>query len=210
MNLDDFKIQINKQLETQTSFEMPVSGITNLHTLKTNSILEKLKKSLQFEIVFGLAFVIAFAFLGLYANTQNVRIYFSFFAFVLAVFIAILLYLLFKTKNAAYTKLSVKENLVSLHSLLSQFVKRCFQFTMLLIPVCFTSALYLGYNDVQYHTTNSTQYLDVPLPQKYIILLVIIIIVFSFFVYFFTKWYLKKLYGNHLQHLKQMIDEIDS
>lgn len=209
MNLDDFKIQINKQLETQSSFEMPVSGITNLHTIKTNSILSKLKKSLQFEIAFGSIFVIAFALLGLFGNTQHIRIYFGFFTIILAVFVIILTYLLLKTKNAAFVKLSVKENLSSLHGLLTQFVKRCFQFTMLLIPVCFSSTLYLAYNDMQYHTTNSAQYFDVPLPYKYIVILIVVITAFTVFVYFFTKWYLKKLYGNHLAELKQMLDEID-
>ncbi len=209
MNLDDFKTQINKQLEATPSFELPVSGITNLHTIKTNSILEKIKKSLQFEIVFGLAFVFAFASLALFADVKGIKIYFSFFSIVLAMFIVVLIYLFIKTKNAAFIKLSVKDNLVSLHGLLSQFVKRCFQFTMLLIPICFISAVYLAYNDAQYHTTNSAQYYDVPLPKKYIITLIIAIAVFSVAVYFFTKWYLKKLYGNHLQQLKQMIDDIE-
>lgn len=210
MNLDDFKVQINRQLEKQTSYAMPVTGITNLHTIKTNSILAKLKKSLQFEIVFGLAFVIAFTLLAVLSQVQGIKIYFGFFAFILAMFSFVLIYLFIKTKKASYIKLSVKENLVSLHCLLAQFVKRCFQFTMLLIPICFTSALYLAYNDMQYHYTNSTQYFDVPLPKKYIVILIIVIAIFSVFVYFFTKWYLKKLYGNYLQQLKQMIDDIDS
>jgi MFS family permease len=209
MNLDDFKIQINKQLEATPNFELPVSGITNLHTIKTNSILEKIKKSLQFEIFFGLAFIIVFALLAFFADIKGIRIYFGFFSIILALFIIVLFYLFIKTKNASFIKLSVKENIVSLHSLLSQFVKRCFQFTMLLIPICFISSLYLAYNDMQYHATNSTQYFDIPLPKKYIIILIIVIAVFSVLMYFFTKWYLNKLYGNHLQQLKQMIDDIE-
>lgn len=210
MTLDDFKIRLNQQLETNDSFEMPVTGITNLHELKTNSVLEKLKKSLQFEIVFGLLFVAAFLFLAFHSSINNIKIYFGFFSIVIAFFVGILIYLLSKTQQVNISQFSVKQHLISLHNLLSQFVKRCFQFTMLLIPVCFVSALYLAYNDMQYHTTNSVQYFDIPLPKKYIIILLVVIVGFTVFMYYFTKWYLKKLYGNNLQQLKQMIDEIDA
>jgi hypothetical protein len=34
-------------------------------------------------------------------------------------------------------------------------------------------------------------------------------IVLAISVYYFTKWYLKKLYGNYLNELKQYIAELD-
>ena len=209
MNLDDFKIKINQKLEDNPSFEMSLSGITNLHQIATTSILEKIKKSLAFEIIFGCICVVAFVFIALFSKYKSLNIYFGFFSILIAL-ITLILYLLFnKTKKVNSSNLPIKQNLISLHSILAEFVKRYLQFTMLLIPICFISAVYLGYNDMQYHEINSTQYFDIPFPKRIIVTLTIVIVVFCVLMYFFTKWYLKKLYGNHLAQLKEMINQID-
>ena len=210
MNLDDLKIQLNKKLEGSQSFEMIVGSATSLHKIKTTSIASKIKNSLITEIIFGVVFILAFLYVCIITKYSSIRIYFSVFTVVLALFLLLIFYLLKRTNDLTASSLPVIENLKCLHSLLSEFVKRYFQFTMLLIPICLVFSGYLGYTDAKNNIDSFNILPDTINTKKQIIILSIFMVLFFVLMYFFTKWYLKKLYGNHLLQLKQMIDQLES
>lgn len=209
MDLDELKIQLNKRLEGNQSFEMVVSNISTLSNIKTNSVVSKIRKSLLTETIFSLIFVGLFVCVGLLSGNFGIKVYFSFFSLFILIFTGFLFYLLQQTKSLTSSSDSVKENLKKLHLLLSVFVKRYFQFTMLLIPICILFSVYLGYADREYNIDNVILSASTNL-EKYIALLILAIIVFSVAMYFFTKWYLRKLYGNHLSEMKEMIEQLES
>ena len=209
MDLDELKIQLNKRLEGNQSFEMVVSNISSLNNIKTNSVVSKIKKSLLTEIIFSIIFIIVFVYIGLFSKNSSIKIYFSFFSIIILAFSGLLFYLLRQTNSLTSSSSSVKENLKRLHFLLSEFVKRYFQFTMLLIPICVFFSGYLGYLDIE-HNINTAIFSNSINLKKFAILFSFIVLIFSVGMFFFTKWYLRKLYGNHLAEIKEMIDQLES
>lgn len=210
MNLDELKIQLNKKLEGNQRFDMVVGDVTSLNTVKTNSITEKIKKSLVTEIVFSIIFILAFLYVCFATQYSSVRIYFAVFTIVLSLFLVLIFYLLKRTNDLVKSSLPVKDNLKRLHSLLTEFVKRYFQFTMLLIPICLVFSGYLGYSDAK-NNIDSFNILPAAISaKKLVIILSVFMILFFISMYYFTKWYLKKLYGNHLDQLKLMIEQLEA
>jgi hypothetical protein len=209
MDLDELKIQLNKRLEGDQSFEMVVSNVSSLNNLKTNSVVSKIRKSLFTEIIFSVIFIAVFGYVSLFSKNSSIRIYFSFFLVVILVFTIFLLYLLKRTNFLESSAESIKSNLEKLHLLLSEFVKRYFQFTMLLIPICVFFSGYLGYLDIK-HNINTAIFSNSINLKKFAILFSFIVVIFSVGMFFFTKWYLRKLYGNHLAEMKEMIEQLES
>jgi predicted membrane chloride channel (bestrophin family) len=80
---------------------------------------------------------------------------------------------------------------------------------MALIPICLIYSFALGYYDEQYQpSTNSTTSNSV---EPYIVIAITLAYItgFTLFIYYFTKWYLRKLYGKHLDNLKNLLDELN-
>lgn len=210
MNLDDFKIQLNKELEGNESFNMEVGGITQLHTTKTNSIADKILRSLNTEIIFSILFLVVFALVVCTSNLNSVRIYFSVFTVLVFAFTLLLFYLSLQTKKLASSSLTVIANLKTLHKILTEFCKRYFQFTMLLIPVCFVFGAYLSFQEAHINWDEHLVEHLLADNKKLLVVFAIAIVAFAVGMYYFTKWYLKKLYGNHLSELKKMIEQLEA
>jgi hypothetical protein len=208
MELDEFKNILNQQLATDHLYRSE-SDIAALLRKKTNSIIVKIKRSLWFEISSCILIILLFGYLGLSSKYSSINIYFSVFTIVFVSFIIILFYLLKKINRLNTNNLSVKNNLQSIVSILEEFMKRYFQFTMALIPICFVFAFFLGYNEKQ-----SIEPLDEIIlkhkPSYSFITIFTVVYMTSLTVgiYYFTKWYLKKLYGNYVNELKIYINEL--
>ena len=208
MELDDLKYQLKHKLSTDHAGRSD-EDIAALLTKRTGSIVDKLKRSLWIEIIFGILIVMIFGYIGLFSNYHAFRIYFSVFAVLSAAFVIILIYLLRRTSKLGATALPIKSNLQNIVNIIQEFVKRYFQFTMALIPVCFIFSFLLGYNDPE------------PMPAfdnfaknifssagRVIIFLLAYFLLLSIGMYYFTKWYLKKLYGKYVNQLKECIAEL--
>lgn len=208
MELDELKDQLKNKLAADHAGRSD-DDIAELLNKRAGSVVEKLKRSLWIEILFGILVVIIFGCLGLFSNYQSFRIYFSVFTILCAAFVVLLVYLLRRTTRLSATSLPVKSNLQAIVTIIEEFVKRYFQFCMALIPVCFAFSLLLAYYDPKpmpqvAHFTKSyfTQRWEViTFVTVYIILLAVV-------MYYFTKWYLRKLYGNYVNQLKECIREL--
>ena len=210
MNLDDLKIQLNKKLEENQSFEMMLGGVSRFKNFSSSSVAQKIKNSLITEILFSVIMLLIFICVTAFSKYESIKIYFGIFAIVILLFTVLLVFLLKKTNDLTASSLTVKQNLKSLHSLLSDFLKKYFQFTMLLIPICLIFSGYLGYTDAQ---QNINTFYIIPSSvnlKKQMIFILVFLVLFIVGMYYFTKWYLKKLYGNHLKELELMIAQLDS
>jgi hypothetical protein len=208
MELDDLKYQLKHKLSTDQAGRSD-EDIAALLTKRTGSIVDKLKRSLWIEIIFGILIFIAFGYIGFFSNYHWLRIYFSVFSVLTAAFLILLIYLLRRTSKLSATALPVKSNLQSIVHIIEEFVSRYFQFTMALIPVCFIFAFLLGSNDPK----------PIPAAEHFaknmfssrgqvIIFLLAYFLLLTIGIYYFTKWYLKKLYGKYVSQLKECIDEL--
>lgn len=208
MELDDFKTQFKDKLSSDHTGRTQ-EDIATILTKKTQSVIGKLKKSLRFEIYSGIAISLLFWYIGLTSNYHTFNIYFSVFAFLSLGFIGLLFYLLKRTNQLSSTSLPVKSNLQTIVTIIEDFCKRYFQFTMGLLPVCFIFAFVLGYREPDHIPQLDRLSKSLISSQgKVVAFMVLYIGGLSLGVYYFTKWYLKKLYGKYVTQLKACIAEL--
>jgi MFS family permease len=208
MELDELKNQLKNKLASDHAGRSD-GDIALLLGKRTSSIIDKLKRSLKKEIFWSIIILIGFVCVSIFINYQSVRIYFSVFAVLCIPFIFVLLHLLRRTTRLSSTALPVKKNLQEIVTITEDFVKRYFQFSMALLPVCFIFSFLLGYNEPK------------PIPGvdrlatklfsgrwEVIVFFMVYFIGLSVGVYYFTKWYLRKLYGKYIIQLKECISEL--
>lgn len=211
MELDELKTLINHKLATDHA-ERSAEDIRILLNRRTASVIDKLKRSLWIEVICCVIGILLFAGISIFGKYHSLRIYFSVFTVLAIVFLGIVIHLLRKTKRLSASTLPVKSNLQTITALIKEFSKRYFQFTMALLPVCFAFALVLGYAD---HDKIDIPVLDKELvPRlrtgwKLIVFLVLYLGGLSAALYYFTKWYLRKLYGRYVDQLTECIAELE-
>lgn len=209
MELDELKYQLNQKLATDHASRSN-ADLSVLLKKKTHSVISKLKRSLIIEMVLCILFFAAMLYVCFITNYWSVRLYFGVFTVLTILMTFVLYYLYRRTSTLSNSDQPIKNNLQMLVGLLEEFVKRYFQFTMALLPVCFMFSMILSYADP----------VEIPEIEKFsvkiftarwqvMLFLGLYMITLAVAVYYFTKWYLKKLYGNYLQELKQYITELD-
>jgi Ca2+/Na+ antiporter len=207
MELDELKDQLRQKLDE--SFSKSESDISGMLKKKTVSIVYKLQKSLRLEIIFCIGAIIAFALIGIFSKHWSLQVYFSTFTIVFLLFMIVLFYLQKRIKQLGSTQLSVKSNLQLIHSIIKEYVKRVFQFTMALIPICMVFAFWLGIKDGDDFSFDNSIMAKLSASNKtlyaFLLLYMLIVIVAA---YYSTKWYLKKLYVKYLVQLQECIDEL--
>lgn len=209
MELDELKILIRDDHQMASRQKTP-GEIAALLVKNANSVTAKLKRSIWFEIIACVVLALGLAAAGLYTTYTSFQIYFSFFAVICVLFIPVLYYLLKKTRQLGATAMPVKSNLQQLSTILRQYVTMYFRLTMAIIPVSFMLAFTLGYNDDALHMPGKNPYaVSLHETPSVIMFLTAYFIVFAAGMYYFTKWYLKKLYGNYLDQLQQLVRELE-
>ncbi|HEY1019461.1 MAG TPA: hypothetical protein VGE25_10700 [Sediminibacterium sp.] len=209
MELDELKSLLNQKLTTAHSGRSS-DDIAHLLTRKTSSVIDKLKRSLWIEIISCIVIILGFGYIGIAGSYRSLRIYFSVFAILAIVFLFIVIYLLRKTQALSATSLPVKSNLQMIVSIIEAFMKRYFQFTIGLIPVCVIFSFLLGYNEPMSipEVDKVTSSLFTHLWQM-LLFLGLYIVALSIGIYYFAKWYLRKLYGRYVAQLKECIAELE-
>ena len=207
MELDELKYQLKHKLATDHAgrSEADIAAMLNKRTI---SVTEKLRKSILFEIYSCIVVLFGFGYISIAIKLQSVRIYFSVFTVITFLFLLVLVYLLRRIKMLCSTSLPVKGNLQTIVVIIEEFTKRYFQFTMALIPVCFIFALWLGYTE-KYPLEEIDRLVKHAHPSwKLFLFAGVYMLLLAAGVYWFTRWYLKKLYGKYIIQLKACIDEL--
>lgn len=210
MELDELKSLINERME-RVHIEKSPTDIALMLGKNTNSVVGKIIRSLIIELVVTIIFTILCLAVTIFGAYASLRIYFGIFTVVCIVFVPILYMKIIKTKKLTDSAVPVKKNLQILIALIKAYIKRYFQFTMLLIPISFMIALALGYSDESLNNPDISNgffpdFIQSPLK---ISIMVLYIVVFTIGMYYFTKWYLKKLYGNYVHQLEELLDELE-
>lgn len=208
MDLDELKYQLNHKLSTDHAVKSVVD-IAALLKKKTHSIIGKLKRSLWIEITCCIIFLIPLGYIGFFSGHWSLRIYFGSFAILMAAFMLLLIYLLRRIDQLGRTNMPVKNNLQTIVNILEEFVKRYFQFSMALIPICFTFSFLLSIKDpIRIPQVENVATRLFTAPWQLYSFLAVYMTGLAVGVYYFTRWYLKKLYGNYIIQLKQCIHEL--
>ncbi len=212
MELDELKASLNKHLE-QPAAPLEAWELERAMQGKTKSVLAKLKRSVWIEIITSILFLALFMYEAFFSDWRVMRIYFGTFSVLFLIFLPILVVLLKRITALQGNALPVKSSLQKLTAILREYVKRYFQFTMALIPICIVYAGSLSYLDTSNYQnpqmeamvsnifTSSTQVL---------VFLGVYLIVLAGGIYLFTKWYLNRLYGRYIHDLEKHIAELES
>ena len=209
MELDELKLFINERME-RVQVEKSAADIALMLGKNTRSVTGKIIRSLVIELVATIIFTFLCLAVTIFGAYTSLQIYFGIFTLVCALLIPVLYSKLIKTKKLTHSDVPVKENLQILIALMKGYIKRYFQLTMALIPISFIIAFALGYSDENFNNPDLSNpffsnFIGSPLKITIIILYVL---VFSVGMYYFTKWYLKKLYGNYVHQLEELLDEL--
>lgn len=210
MELDELKSLINERMERVHAAKSS-ADIALFLGRKTQSVVGKIKRSLVIEMMVSAVFTILCIAVAVFGAYTSLRIYFAIFAVVCALFIPLLYLLLKKTNKLSSAALPVKSSLQTLVNLIREYIKRYFQLTMAIIPISLIIAFLLGYADENLYDSKINNpfipnLIDSPLK---ISLLIGYLIIFSTAMYYFTRWYLRKLYGNYIIQLEMLIKELE-
>ena len=209
MELDQLKYQLNRKLET-AHLNKSAEDIAALLKKRTRSVVQKLKGSVRFELICALVFLFAMGYVAVTTRFWALKIYFGVFSILCAVFAVFLAYLLQRINQLGNTILPVKSNLERLQLIVKEFVKRYFQFSMALLPICFVFSVLLSHTEpIRIPQVEKMASRIFSAPWQLWMFLIGYMISLAIFVYFFTKWYLKKLYGNYLAELGKCICELE-
>lgn len=201
MELDDLK-SIWKQ--DKPGFEPKREAeIASMIKGRSNSIISKLKRSVWFELIFTIVCSIV---LGIYAITLESGALMWTIISLLVLFGSYLFYyvkkiLLLNQFNPSTENLkNGLQNLLDRLTTYLTFYKRSYA---ILYPVYFCLGLLYGAME-----QGLDEFLERLSQPKVIIYLIVIAGIFFLFTIWLTNWYLRKLYGNHLDKLKELLNEL--
>jgi Ca2+/Na+ antiporter len=205
MELDDFKQRFKEREEPGQMAFHSAHELEGYTRKRTHSIVNNIKRSIFFELLACIIFTATAVWVWFSYPVSYVRV-FCLLAVCLCVFLLIYLAALYKKINV-YEKapLAVKNRLQQVITILEQFTRAYFQFTMITLPVAFIFGLITGFltvhNDTGFKNFNW---------QKAVLLYTGWFIFWSAIMYFFSKWYINKLYGKYLQQLKGQLKDIEN
>lgn len=170
---------------------------------RSNSIISKLKRSVWFELIFT---IICGVGLGIYALTLESGALMWTIVSLVILFVSYLFYYVKKIillNQFDSTTENLKNSLQNLLERLTTYLNFYKKSYAILYPVYFClgllfGAMERGFNDFLHHVSQ----------PKIILYLVVLAGVFFFFTIWITNWYLRKLYGNHLDKLKELLNEL--
>ena len=209
MELEELKYQLNENaVKNQLLSE---SDLALLLKQQTFSVVRKLQNSIKFELYSNVAVMVVFIAVCIYTNIWSIRVYFETFFLLAIVLLVFLIFLLRKINHLNATVLPVKHNLETIYTIINDYKTMCFRLTMLLIPLCIIYLVILSFADQQqpmilklssiFHTHSSSVWL--------ICFIVIYLLALTIGAYYFTKWWLNRLYGKYLKQLKELIGELE-
>jgi len=204
MELDEFKMVL-KMRAVEDSTQHTTGELQQYIHRKTASVIDKVKQSILFEFIVSIFFVVTFAWAWFRYPFFYVRC-FAALSIALCIFFLTYLVSLYKTINYhTQSSPAVKDSLLQIIDILQRFTRLYFKLTMIMLPVAFIFGLITGYLDVSS---------DITIKHfnwiKGILFYTGWFIFWSAIMYFFTKWYIKKLYGNYLHQLKEQLKELEN
>ena len=212
MELDELKIQLQQHLNEQR-VAMPVTDIGAVLHSRSRSAIANIKRSIGFEIVCYLLFIVTAITLALLSRYWSLQVYGAVAGILSMVFVVILLLLLRKIRHFDNNEvLPVQENLVGVYNIVNGYVKRSFRFSLLLLPVCMAFCFWLGYREPlrDRYLLEELLYPQGHNLQQVIVRFAIYATVVTIIIYYCSQWWMGRLYGKYLQELKRSIADLQS
>lgn len=205
MELDDFKTILRTTLQQQApdrsaaELEQSIQG-------RTLSVIGKVKRSIAGELVLGIVLAAAGIWVWWRYPSFSSRC-FSALMLVICIFFMVYMVLLYR-RIIRFEKADqpVKQRLRQIIGILQQFTRLYFRFSMSVLPVAFVLGLATGYADIMHQPLLAQNFHWAKGLAAYILLFA----AWSLIAYMFSKWYIKKLYGNYLQDIRNQLEDLEN
>jgi len=209
MELEELKNYLNRQLEEQSTLQS--SGeISAILRNKSIGIVHRIRKNLWIEFVISLLAVMVVLYAKYLGGNYVMQMFLNIFLGITLLFLPIFIWLIRSTYQLSPELSSVKTNLTRLHLLIARFARFYFILTMaIFLPVVFYSLIAAVYERNNQSLMESLQFY-LQLPAIPLLLIGAYILIFGVGLYFFTRWYLRTLYGKYLDKLKVLLAELDT
>ncbi len=205
MDLDTLKDDLRASLE-QHAHATQKSGSEHAQLLaqKTNDILAIIKRNLRFDLTMGVISIFALSVL-LFVVNQYVIFRVTAGAGML---VSVILAVVVVTKHQRLSQIelqsgSVKEMLEQSIALIRGFIKFYMQYTIAVIPIGMLVGFLTGFTNPE---EGDKIFGTNPITPVIVVVVSIILIIVGVF---YTKQYLNRLYGRHLQSLIQCLNELN-
>ncbi len=209
MELDELKYQLNQRLGTERGSRTDEDFLELLQK-KTHSVISKIQRSLMMEIIVCGIFVLVMSYILLTTPYWAFRMYFGILSVPVLIVGVVLVYLYRHTKSITTSPKPIRSTLSALVKLMERFVRLYFQLTMAMVPLCLTLSMLLAYKE-PVSLPQLNKFFDQFINANWKTWGFIIAYVggLAIGIYYFTKWYLRKLYGKYVDELKAYIQELD-
>jgi len=177
--------------------------IASMLTGRSLTIIDKLKRNVRFELIFALAVSVCLLIYALTLPSGKLK-WTS-----IAILLMCMGYTSYYIKKIILlnrfdpTKENIRANLVSLINKLSGYLKFYRRSYTVLYPVFFCLGLIFGALEREPSQSLDSQFKPVTL--LYLVIMAGVLYLLSTWL---INWYLKKLYGNHLEKLKSLLHDI--
>ena len=208
MELDELKSRLNNKLSGERS--KTVQDIGDMLLKRRGSLVSKLTRNLYLEMALALLFGIVFIYLANSATIFTIKTCFAIVAvvcFVFAIAVGLLIKKVAWLSNEVHPLITSLEELIKI---LRLFVKRYFQFIVLLVPVCFFLSYWIGYNEPVRPRFNQNFYSVKSIQTNVTVYMFFVMYSIAIIagVFFFAKWYLRKLYVKYINELRAQLRDL--
>ncbi len=172
---------------------------------KSDTLITKLKRSVWFELILTIVCIVVMG--GYVITLKSGALLWT----ILSLLVLLIIYTLYYIKKIIllnrhdHPDKSLIENLTHLLNRLDDYMKFYQRSYAILYPSFFALGLFFGALE-----TGFERFIHKFSNPLYSFSVVLLSIIFMAGVYKITDWYLKKLYGNHIDKLKSILDDLRS
>ncbi len=204
MELDDLKSKLVSKLDSESSVRT-TEELSGYFNRKTTSILNRIKRNMLFELMLTIFVVAALGIAYIIYSSLYIR-FFMVFTTLFCVAFSIYIYSLYrKIIRFEESSFTVKENLQQVIAILDRFARMYYVITMGMLPLAFVLGMIIGYIDINMSGLAKTFHWT-----RGIAFYVIWFVLWSAITYYFTRWYIKKMYGKYIVQLKKQLSELEN
>ena len=205
MELDEFKLAWRSGKAARTVQHDSLPELQIRLKQKSKSVTVLIRRNVRIEIFVYLVFI-ALALAGWKQFTAPYIRVICLLTWVLSIIFLLYLFKLLRSiRNYEMDPGSVKEAMKGLVRILERFMQTYFQLTMVTLFVAFSAGLLGGITTVNDNGISSRF-----LWRRAGLIYVCCFGIWSVCMYFFSRWYLRRMYGAHTEQLKQQLAEMEN
>jgi hypothetical protein len=204
MELDELKLLVDQ--EVAGNWKKPALDIIAIIRLQSRGIIQQLLKSIKFEMAMAFLFLLVTVIACFLIPRPFILVVATVTIFYILYFLYYLSRLYHQLKDFGREVLSTRLALQLIYQLMRRYTRLYFLFCSLFLPIL----LFIAIGSFFWEHPGLSNEPALLLRLRSFRLFIGWYSAWSIFIYFFSRWYIRKVYGQYLQKLKKLILELDA